>query len=211
MLRYDLRYARLVRGAPPFRGCFIPGPFCALRVLPGRCAALVRSGAARPPPWPLAAAPRLFRSASCALARSVGTRCRCLPCGAPSLCCGRPSGCPCSVRACLGAAQRLPGPPAAPAARLRGAGGSWPGGRGRPLGGLFSALAPGPLCARAAPAALALAPCAWFLPSAPPPRRPLRGLQGSARLDKRAAAPTRCAGGSPGGWPFSRPPCALSL
>ena len=119
-----------------------------------RYAGPVRRFRPRAPPSPgppRTRAPRLPRSASCALPRSVGTRCRRLPAGPPSRRCGLPVRSP---LLCLGLAlvQRVgpPGPPARPLGGLRpsprplcgrpsgfGGGGSGPGGLCGPTGRFF--------------------------------------------------------------------------
>ena len=107
-------------------------------------ACCVRSGAARPPPSPHAAAPG---SKAAARVRAVALRGRQRP-GSPrprpSAAAGSLIGRPCCLRACPGSLPGSPGPPAA----LRGAGGFQPRGRRRPLGRLSLPSAPG-LCPRA--------------------------------------------------------------
>ena len=189
------------------RACRAVGPaFCALRVLPRRgpcpCARPLRRGAPaaasrarsgacalgpfRPSPGPPPGrAPRLPRSASCALARSVGARCRRLPAGPPSRRCGLPVRSP---LLCLGLAlvQRV-GPPGPPSARPSGFG----GGRLRPRGlrGLAAAL--GRVAPRGRVCAPAPARACWCLcpavsvsvgsPLRPPAPPPPLGAPGCAR------------------------------
>lgn len=218
------RAVRLPVGSPP---CALA--FCALRVLPRRCAslaALVRSGAARPAPLrgPGPAYPPSLRSPGPPLGPSgCGSTAR--PClrafalGGLSL---PPSAlrlalaalrAPWSValassRARLGAARRL-----AASSRgrpLRGFGGGClrPGAVGGAVRRLFSALAPGLLCSRApAPAALLRCGALPLRPPAPPP--PAGWLRGARCLRLGGFGP-RCFAAPPGLGSSSRAPSHCS-
>ena len=180
----SLRSLRTVVCAPAPSGGFLRPPRAAG---PLRCPRPLRRGApaaccaARP-------APRLPRSASCALPRSVGARCRRLPAGPPSRRCGLPVRSP---LLCLGLAlaQRV-GPPGPPGL-LCGAAAPAPG-PARPYGPLGAVSGPGasgcaPAPARACwgvlrPAGRAWPPCRAFVAPAAAAPNPSRCASPAALL-----------------------------